>query len=164
VREIACWRRPRLVAKGDPTLSSAAPRSAPQLAELSGDAVVLAEDETHRNLLSWVRATWIVRGTRQRVMTPGTNRRRTIFGALDLASGRVCYLVRRKAASADFIALLEQVLVTWPAAPVIAMVCGNAGHPPLQDRAGVAGRPPARAAVVRGALQPPTRSSGSGAR
>jgi len=86
---------------------------------------VLAEDETHLNLLPWVRATWTVRGTRQRVMTPGKNRRRTIFGALDLASGRFCYLVRRKAASADFIALLEQVLVTWPAAPVTAMVCDN---------------------------------------
>jgi hypothetical protein len=42
--------------------------------------VVLAEDETHINLLPWVRATWIVHGTRQQVMTPGTNQRRTIFG------------------------------------------------------------------------------------
>jgi transposase len=125
VREIACWRRPRLVAKGDPDAEQICAQVRSQLAELPGDAVVLAEDETHLNLLPWVRATWIVRGTRQRVMTPGKNRRRTIFGALDLASGRVCYLVRRKAASADFIALLEQVLVTWPGAPVIAMVCDN---------------------------------------
>jgi hypothetical protein len=33
-------------------------------------AVVLAEDETHINLLPWVRATWIAKGTRQQVMTP----------------------------------------------------------------------------------------------
>jgi hypothetical protein len=61
--------------------------------------VLLAEDETHINLLAWVRSTWIVHGTRQPVMTPGTNRRRTIFGAVDLASGRFLYLVCRKAVS-----------------------------------------------------------------
>jgi hypothetical protein len=32
--------------------------------------VVLAEDETHLNLPPWVRSTWIVKGTRQQVMTP----------------------------------------------------------------------------------------------
>jgi transposase len=58
-------------------------------------------------------------------MTPGKYRRRTIFGALDLASGRFCYLVRRKAASADFIALLERVLGVWSAAPQIAIICDN---------------------------------------
>jgi hypothetical protein len=29
----------------------------------------MAEDETHINLLPWVRSTWIVKGARQRVMT-----------------------------------------------------------------------------------------------
>jgi hypothetical protein len=53
------------------------------IGELPDGAVVLAEDETHINLLPWVRATWIANGTRQQVMTPGTNRRRTIFGAVD---------------------------------------------------------------------------------
>ena len=54
---------------------------------------MLAEDETHLNLLPWVRATWITRGTCQQVMTPGTNRRRTIFGAVDLRTGRFFYQV-----------------------------------------------------------------------
>jgi hypothetical protein len=52
---------------------------------------VLAEDETHSNLLPWVRATWIAHGSRQQVMTPGTNRRRTILGAVDPATGRFLY-------------------------------------------------------------------------
>jgi transposase len=125
VREVACWRRARLVAKGDPDAEQICAQVRRHIADLPGDAVVLAEDETHLNLLPWVRATWVARGTRQRVMTPGKNRRRTIFGALDLASGRFCYLVRRKAASADFIALLERVLGVWSAAPQIAMVCDN---------------------------------------
>jgi transposase len=124
-REVACWRRTRLVAKGDPDAEQICAQLRRHIADLPPDAVVLAEDETHLNLLPWVRATWVAHGTRQQVMTPGKNRRRTIFGAVDLASGRWCYLVARKAASAGFVALLEQVLGVWPAAPLIVMVCDN---------------------------------------
>jgi transposase len=87
--------------------------------------VVLAEDETHINLLPWVRATWIPSGQRQRVMTPGTNRRRTIFGAVDLATGRFFYQLTRKAVSATFTAFCEQLLTAYPAAPAVAVGCDN---------------------------------------
>jgi transposase len=86
---------------------------------------VLAEDETHLNLLPWVRATWIAQGYRQRVMTPGTNRRRTIFGAVDLHSGRLLYQVCRKAVSASFCGFCAQLLAAYPTAPVVAVVCDN---------------------------------------
>jgi transposase len=82
--------------------------------------VVLAEDETHVNLLPWV-----VRGTRQQVMTPGKNRRRTIFGAVDLHTGRFLYQVARKAVSASFIAFCEQLQAAYPDAPAVAVVCDN---------------------------------------
>ena len=58
-------------------------------------------------------------------MTPGTNRRRTIFGAIDLASGRFCYQVCHKAVSASFTAFLEQLLAAYPTAPLVAVVCDN---------------------------------------
>jgi transposase len=87
--------------------------------------VALAEDETHLNLLPWVRATWIARGRRQQVMTPGTNRRRSIFGAVELASGRWFYQVTRKAVSASFCAFCEQLLAAYPAAPQVVVVCDN---------------------------------------
>jgi hypothetical protein len=47
---------------------------------------------------------------------PGKNRR-TIFGAVELASGRWCYQVARKASSATFTAFLEYLLVAYPVAP-----------------------------------------------
>ena len=81
VREVASWRRPRLVAKGDPDRDQILADLHQQLRKLPDGAVVLAEDETHINLLPWVRSTWIANGCRQQVMTPGKNRRRTIFGA-----------------------------------------------------------------------------------
>jgi transposase len=87
--------------------------------------VVLAEDETHVNLLPWVRATWITRSARQQVVTPGKNRRRTIFGAVDLRTGRCFYRVARKAVSVTFCGFLEQLLAAYPAAPQVAVVCDN---------------------------------------
>jgi transposase len=125
VREVACWRRPRLVAKGDPDRDQILADLHQQLRNLPDGAVVLAEDETHINLLPWVRSTWIARGTRQQVMTPGTNRRRTIFGAVELHTGRFCYQIYRKAVSASFTAFCEQLLAAYPAAPLVAVVCDN---------------------------------------
>ncbi len=124
-REVARWRRPRLVATGDPDRDQLLATLRQTIAALPHGAVVLAEDETHLSLLPWVRATWIPKGQRQQVMTPGKNRRRTIFGAVELASGRFCYQVIRKAVSAGFIAFLAQLQQAWPAAPVIAVVCDN---------------------------------------
>jgi transposase len=125
VGEIANWRRPRLVAKGDPDHGQILADLHQQLRDLPNGAVLLAEDETHLNLLAWVRSTWIVKGTRQHVMTPGTNRRRAIFGAVDLASGRFLYQVCRKAISATFTGFCEQLLAAYPAAPVVAVICDN---------------------------------------
>jgi len=106
--EVARWRRPRLVAKGDPDRDRILASLREQVAGLPEGAVVLAEDETHINthinLLPWVRATWILKGARQPVMTPGTNRRRTIFGAIELVTGRCFYQVAAKAVSAVFTA------------------------------------------------------------
>jgi transposase len=125
VREVARWQRPRLVAKGDPDRDQVLAVLRQTIADLPDGAVVLAEDETHLNLLPWVRATWIPIGQRQPVMTPGTNRRRTIFGAVDLVTGRFFYQVCHKAISATFTAFLELLLAAYPAAPVVAVVCDN---------------------------------------
>jgi transposase len=125
VREVAAWRRPRLVAKGDPDRDQVLAELQQTITGLPAGAVVLAEDETHLNLLPWVRATWTPKGQRQQVMTPGKNRRRTIFGAVDLASGRFGYQACRKAVSASFTAFLEQLLVAYPTAPQVAVLCDN---------------------------------------
>jgi transposase len=125
VREQASWRRPRLVAKGDPNEAAVLAALHQEIAALPEGAVILAEDESHINLLPWLRSTWIVRGERQQVMTPGTNERRSIFGAIELATGRWLYHIAKRATSAAFIEFLEQILDAYPAAPVIAIVLDN---------------------------------------
>ena len=56
-------------------------------------------------------------------MTPGTNRRRSIFGAVDLATGRCFYQVAAKAVSATFTAFCVHLLAAYPTAPVLAVIC-----------------------------------------
>jgi hypothetical protein len=87
--------------------------------------VVPAEDETHLMLLPWARATWMAHGVQTEVMTPGTNERRTVFGALDRVSGAWHYMISVTADSAAFIAFAARLLQVYAAAPVIALVCDN---------------------------------------
>jgi DDE superfamily endonuclease len=95
-----------------------------RLIELPRRAVVLAEDETHLNLLPHVRASWTLRGMRPQVLTPGTNRKVTVLGAIEVTTGTWVYRLGRRRA-ADFIALLDQVLRAFPLAPMIVVICDN---------------------------------------
>ena len=121
---VAIWRRPRLIARGDPDHDHVVAQIVARLIELPRRAVVLAEDETHLNLLPHVRASWTPRGARPKIPTPGTNRQVTVFGALEVTTGAWVYRLGRRCA-ADFTALLDQVLRAFPAAPVIVMICDN---------------------------------------
>jgi transposase len=125
VREQASWRRPRLVAKGDPDEAAVLAALHQEIEALPEGAVLLAEDESHVNLLPRLRSTWIVRGERQEVMTPGKNEKHSVFGAIELATGRWLYHIAKRANSATFIEFLELILDAYPAAPIIAIVPDN---------------------------------------
>src|SRR5512142_3366193 len=122
VRLVAIWRRPKLTARGDPDHDHVVAGIMARLLELPRRAVVLAEDETHLNLLPHVRASWTLRGARPLVPTPGTNRQVTVLGAIEVTTGEWVYRLGRRCA-ADFIALLDQVLRAFPRAPAIAVIC-----------------------------------------
>ncbi|MGH3846826.1 MAG: IS630 family transposase [Pseudonocardiaceae bacterium] len=124
VRLVAIWRRPKLTARGDPDHDHVVAGIVARLIELPRQSVVLAEDETHLNLLPHVRASWTLRGTRPGVLTPGTNRKVTVLGALEVTTGRWVYRLGRRCA-ADFIALLQMLTQAFPQAPVIAVICDN---------------------------------------
>ena len=56
VRLVAIWRRPKLTARGDPYHDHVVAGIVARLIELPRRSVVLAEDETHLNLLPHVQA------------------------------------------------------------------------------------------------------------
>jgi hypothetical protein len=124
VRLVAIWRLPKLTARGDPDHDHVVAGIVARLLELPRRAVVLAEDETHLNLLPHVRASWTLRSARPEVLTPGKNRKVTVLGAIEVSTGRWVYRLGRRCA-ADFIALLDQLLAAFPQAPAIAVICDN---------------------------------------
>jgi transposase len=69
VRLVAIWRRPKLTARGDPAHDHVVAAIVARLLDLPRRAVVLAEDETHLNLLPHVRASWTLRTARPKIPT-----------------------------------------------------------------------------------------------
>jgi DDE superfamily endonuclease/Homeodomain-like domain len=124
VKLVAIWRRPKLTARGDPDHDHVVAAIVARLITLPRRAVVLAEDETHLNLLPHVRASWTLRTARPLIPTPGTNRQVTVFGAIEMTTGAWVYRLGKRCA-ADFIALLDQALQAFPLAPVIVVICDN---------------------------------------
>lgn len=96
------------MARGDPDRWGVAAASTARLRELPRGAVAWVTDETHVHLLPHVRATWTLRPRRPEIDPPGKKRQVTVFGALEMTTGRWVYRLRRRCA-ADFIALLEQI-------------------------------------------------------
>lgn len=125
IREQARWARPRLIAKSDPNRDSICAGIRDRIAALPADSVVLAEDETHLDLLARVRSCWMPTGLRHRILTPGTNIRRTVHGAVNLLTGAVHHHVSVKNASVVFCYFLQQLLDAYPNAPIIAVICDN---------------------------------------
>src|SRR5258708_4432814 len=83
------WARPRLAPARKPDPAAEAKLTAlAQAAEQArqGLAHLLYLDESDLHLLPLIRAMWM-KGPRRRIPTPGTNRRRAFFGALDAISG-----------------------------------------------------------------------------
>ena len=163
-RLVAIWRRPKLTARGDPDHDHVVAGIVARLIDLPRRAVVLAEDETHLNLLPHVRASWTPRGTRPQVLTPGTNRKITVLGAIEMSTGAWVYRLGRRRA-ADFIALLAQLLQAFPHAPAIVVICDNdAIHHARTVTAYLEEQPAWNCCTAHGTARTTTRPNGSGPR
>jgi hypothetical protein len=125
LREHARWCRPRLIAKGDPDHDTLCATSRDRITALPPGSVVLAEDETHLDLLARVRACWMPTGTRHRILTPGSNIRRTLHGAINLATGTWHHHVSVTNVSVVFCYFLQKLLDAHPDAPAVAVLCDN---------------------------------------
>lgn len=75
---------------------------------------VLYEDEADIHLLPAIRAMWMKKGKQVRVPTPGTNRKKSIFGALDIRTGRWLYRIFDRKRTEQFIEFLNYVTRFYP--------------------------------------------------
>src|SRR3954471_10445844 len=98
------WRRPRHVLPKDPETASKMRHICSTLLAAPAHAVVLCLDECDIHLMPVLRAMWMRRGQQADVPTPGQNRKRGIFGALELEGGAFHYTITLSKKAADFIA------------------------------------------------------------
>jgi transposase len=113
------WRRPRHALRRDPQARAKMGAVADRLLAAPAAAAVLALDECDVQLLPVLRAMWMRRGEQRRIATPGVNRKRAVFGALDLESGAWHYAVTARKRAVEFLAFLEQVAAAYPGRPVL---------------------------------------------
>jgi transposase len=108
------WRRPRHELPTDPAAASIMWQHCHHLLTAPVEAVILALDECDVHLLPVLRALWMCRGKQVRIPTPGTNRKRTVFGALDPVSGHWRYQVYGRKPAVEFLAFLEHLIQSYP--------------------------------------------------
>jgi len=122
------WRRPQLALPLDPDAAPKMWALCERVLRAPAEAVVLCLDECDVHLVPTLRAMWMRRGQQARVMTPGTNQKRGIFGALALTGpspGAWHYCVTERKRTVEFLGFLEQLLVAYPGAPLY-LVLDNA--------------------------------------
>lgn len=119
------WRRPRHVLPKDPEMGSKMRHICSTLLAAPAEAVVLCLDECDIHLMPVLRSMWMWRGRQADVPTPGQNRKRGIFGALELEGGAFHYTITLSKKAVDFIAFLEKLTDAYPGRPLY-LVLDNA--------------------------------------
>jgi transposase len=114
------WARPRLAPARKPDKDAEAKRTALEEATEQarhGLAHLLYLDESDLHLLPLIRAMWM-KGKRRRIPTPGSNRRRAFFGALDAISGLWFSADHERKLAIHFVAFLQRLAEAYPTGTV----------------------------------------------
>jgi transposase len=135
------WRRPRHALPKDPEAAAKMWRLCERILRAPAEAVIVAGDECDVHLLPVLRAMWMRKGQQVRVPTPGTNRKRSVFGALELATGQWHYQVFERKRSVEFLAFLEHLVLAYPGRPLLVVLDNASIHTAQKVKAWLAERP-----------------------
>ena len=122
------WGRPKLILPQHRDPEAAAKIASLTTVLADATAIVLAEDECDMMLLPILRATWHRRGEQPKVPTPGQNRKRPIFGTVNLRTGAWHYRLTDRKRSVEFIAALHEVLTAYPEERIYMLVDNGSIH------------------------------------
>jgi transposase len=119
------WGRPRQVLPPDPTRAATRWALCDQVLCRAPAAVLRCLDACDVHLRPVLRARWQPRGHQTGVPTPGTNRKRAVFGALEWTTGRWLSQLSAQKRAEDCLGLLEQLVQADPTTP-LRLVLDNA--------------------------------------
>jgi transposase len=110
------WKRARHAARDDdPQRVSKLARIRHLVETLPKQAALFFADELDIHLLPKLGYEWMLRGTQSEVMTPGTNRKSYLAGALNFVTGRMRHVVGERKNRWLFIELLKAIERACPA-------------------------------------------------
>jgi transposase len=110
------WKRAKVAAKDDdPERVEKLARIRLACEQLRAGVALFFADELDINLLPKVGYQWMPKGEQIEVMTPGTNEKRYLAGALDLTTGTITHCVWYRKQTGLFLDLLETLDRTYPA-------------------------------------------------
>ncbi len=110
------WKRARHAARDDdPERASKLARIRHLVETLPGNAALFFADELDIALLPKLGYEWMLRGTQTQVMTPGTNQKNYLAGALNSVTGKLLHVVGERKNRFLFIALLKAIDRACPA-------------------------------------------------
>ena len=110
------WKRAKLVAKDDdPQRVEKLARIRYAFEHLRAGLALFFADELDISLLPKVGYQWMPKGAQVEVLTPGTNEKRSLAGALDVATGTTQHCVWYRKTTGLFLDLLATLERTYPA-------------------------------------------------
>ncbi len=113
------WKRARHVARDDdPSRVVKLARIRHLIEHLRPSEVVFFADELDIHLRPVIGYEWMLRGTQREVMTPGTNKKHYLAGALNLMTGKILHVCGERKNRWLFIDLLRLLDRKFPAAKV----------------------------------------------
>jgi transposase len=111
------WKRAKLTAKDeDPERVEKLARIRLAFEQLRAGMALFFADELDINLLSKVGSQWMPKGDQVEVLTPGTNEKRYLAGALDITTGMITHCVWYRKQTGLFLELLDTLDRTHPVA------------------------------------------------
>jgi len=110
------WKRAKVVAKDDdPQRVEKLARIRLAFEQLRAGAALFFADELDISLLPKIGAQWMPKGEQVEVMTPGTNEKRYLAGALELTTGTLTHCVWYRKQTGLFLDLLDTLARAYPA-------------------------------------------------
>jgi hypothetical protein len=109
------WKRAKLSAKDDdPQRGEKLARIRVAVEQLRAGTALFFADELDLSLLPKVGYQWMPKGAQVEVMTPGTNEKRYLAGALDITTGTIAHCVWYSKVTGLFLDLLQTLDRTYP--------------------------------------------------
>lgn len=105
-----------------------------------GNHIFYAE-ESDLHLLPILRSAWMLLGKQMRVPTPGTNQKKSIFGAMGIRTGEFLHLMFDRKRATEFIDFLEYIIAHYPTGKIHTILDNFSVHKAQSVQARLANNP-----------------------